>query len=219
MISYDTCLSLSVWRKRQGFNPWVGKILWRRKWQPSLVFLPGRSHGQRSLAGYSPWRRKELDIDWATEHSTCINRYINTESFPGTLDRKINCLQCWRPGFSPWIGKIPQRRKQQPAPVLVPGKFHGWRNLVGYSAWGHRESDTTEWLRFHFSFMYTDCLNTELNELLISYTCTHKVHSSTGIVTVLWFRKRSEFILSITFSQCLQKEEKCSKFLLEVNPQ
>ena len=37
---------------------WVGKILWRRKWQPTPVFLPGESHGQRSLAGYSPWGRK-----------------------------------------------------------------------------------------------------------------------------------------------------------------
>ena len=36
------------------FNPWVGKIPWRRKWQPTPVFLPGKSHGQRSLAGYSP---------------------------------------------------------------------------------------------------------------------------------------------------------------------
>ena len=40
--------------KRQGFNLWVGKIPWRRKWQPTSVFLPGKSHGQRSLAGYSP---------------------------------------------------------------------------------------------------------------------------------------------------------------------
>ena len=38
-----------------GFDPWVGKIPWRRKGQPSPVFLPGKSHGQRSLAGYSPW--------------------------------------------------------------------------------------------------------------------------------------------------------------------
>ena len=35
------------------FDPWVGKIPWRRAWQPALVFLPGESHGQRSLAGYS----------------------------------------------------------------------------------------------------------------------------------------------------------------------
>ena len=38
-----------------------GKIPWRRTWQPIPVFLPGKSHGQRSLAGYSPWGRKELD--------------------------------------------------------------------------------------------------------------------------------------------------------------
>ena len=36
------------------FNPWVGKVLWRRAWQSTPVFLPGESHGQRSLAGYSP---------------------------------------------------------------------------------------------------------------------------------------------------------------------
>ena len=39
----------------------VGKILWRRKWQPTPVFLPGESHGQRSLVGYSPGGHKELD--------------------------------------------------------------------------------------------------------------------------------------------------------------
>ena len=37
-----------------GFDPWVKKILWRRKWQPTPVFLLGESHGQRSLVGYSP---------------------------------------------------------------------------------------------------------------------------------------------------------------------
>jgi len=40
--------------KRQEFNPWVGKIPWRRAWQPTPVFLPGESHGHRSLEGYSP---------------------------------------------------------------------------------------------------------------------------------------------------------------------
>ncbi|CAI9158409.1 unnamed protein product [Rangifer tarandus platyrhynchus] len=47
--------------RRPRFNPWVGKILWRRKWQPTLVFLPGEFYEQRSLAGYSPWGGKELD--------------------------------------------------------------------------------------------------------------------------------------------------------------
>ena len=41
--------------KRLGFEPWVGKIPWRRKWQPTPVFLPEKFHGQRSVAGYSSW--------------------------------------------------------------------------------------------------------------------------------------------------------------------
>ena len=49
-----------------------------------------------------------------------------------------------RHGFDPWVRKIPWRRKWQYTPVLVPGKSHGQRSLVGYSPWGHKESDTTE---------------------------------------------------------------------------
>ena len=47
--------------KRQRFDPWVRKIPWKRAWQPIPVSLPGKSHGQRSLEGYSPWGRKESD--------------------------------------------------------------------------------------------------------------------------------------------------------------
>ena len=46
---------------KPGFDLWVGKISWRREWLPTPVFLPGKSHGQRSLAGYSPWDGKELN--------------------------------------------------------------------------------------------------------------------------------------------------------------
>ena len=54
------------WPRRHRFNPWAGKIPWRRKWQPSIVFLLGKSHGQRSLVGCSPWGCKESDM---TEHT------------------------------------------------------------------------------------------------------------------------------------------------------
>ena len=47
--------------KRCGLDPWVGKIPWRREWQSTPVLLPGESHGQRSLVGYSPWGRRESD--------------------------------------------------------------------------------------------------------------------------------------------------------------
>ena len=45
-----------------GSDLWVGKIPWSRKWQPTPVSLPRKSHGQRSLVGYSPWGRKESDM-------------------------------------------------------------------------------------------------------------------------------------------------------------
>ena len=48
--------------RRLRFNPWVGQIPWRRAWQPTPVFLPWKSHGQRSLAGCSPWGHKESDM-------------------------------------------------------------------------------------------------------------------------------------------------------------
>ena len=59
------------WRhKRCGFNPWVGKIPWNRKWQPTPVFLPEESHGQRNLLDNSPWGHKESDM------TKCIHTYF-----------------------------------------------------------------------------------------------------------------------------------------------
>ena len=67
---YDVMGARGIWHKvyqcrrlkRCSFNPWVGKIPWSRKWQSTPVFLPGESHEQRSLAGYSPWGRTESDM-------------------------------------------------------------------------------------------------------------------------------------------------------------
>jgi len=57
----------AMWRYRRcGFDPWVRKIPWRRKWKPTPVFLPRESHPQRSLLGYSLWNHKELDMTEAT---------------------------------------------------------------------------------------------------------------------------------------------------------
>ena len=52
--------------KRHRFDPGVGKNPWRRAWQPTPGFLPGESYGERSLAGYNPWGRKESDMTEAT---------------------------------------------------------------------------------------------------------------------------------------------------------
>ena len=66
-------------------------------------------------------------------------------------------LQCGRLRFNPWVGKIPWRRKCQPTPVLLPGKSHEQRRLVGYSPWGRKELDMTEQLHFTHSDVL-DCL-------------------------------------------------------------
>ena len=93
---------------------------------------PG-GEGQGSLACYSPWGRK----DWDTEHLNSKVALVSKEPACQRRRRK-------RHGFNPWVRKICWRRAWQPTPVLLPGEPLGQRSLVGYSPWGHKESDTTE---------------------------------------------------------------------------
>ena len=67
----------NLWHRIQG----AIKMSWRRKWQPAPVFLPGKSYGQRSLAGYSPWGRKELDMTerlTLTFHRMCFLKFYRS---------------------------------------------------------------------------------------------------------------------------------------------
>ena len=70
--------------RRCGFSPWFRKIPWRRKWLPTPAFLPGESHGQKSLVGYSPRGHKELDtIEWLNnENNQSLSLSDNFISFP-----------------------------------------------------------------------------------------------------------------------------------------
>ena len=75
--------------------------------------------------------------------------HFTTVSFPGGASGKELGCQCRLEGrdvlfILTWVGKIPWRRAWQPTPVLLPGESHGQRSLVGYSPWGHKESDMTE---------------------------------------------------------------------------
>ena len=100
------------------------------------------------------WRRL-LRVPWTARRSNqSILKEINPEySLEGQmLKQKLryfghlmrNCLQCRRPGFNAWVGKIPCRREKLPSPVFWPGEFHGL-----YSLWGCKESDTTDQLSLH----------------------------------------------------------------------
>ena len=90
MIKEFTCQCRRL--RRRGFISWVGKIPWRRKWQLTPVFLPGKFHGQKSLAGYSPWSHQELDgTEWPSLHGHIYpSRYSLTK-----LNDKILLFQSY----------------------------------------------------------------------------------------------------------------------------
>ena len=71
--------------KRREFDPWVGKIPWRRKWQPTPVFLPEKFHGQRSLVGHSPWGLKESGMAEHTHRSPFVYCCLWLSHFKGRV--------------------------------------------------------------------------------------------------------------------------------------
>ena len=93
------------------------------------------------------WVMKERDLN-AIPDSLGPPRWLSGKEF---------ACQCRRFGFSPWIRKIPWRRKWQPTLIFLPGKFQGQRSLVGYSPRGCKELDTIERLHFHFHFHIMKC--------------------------------------------------------------
>ena len=67
------------------------------------------------------------------------------------------CLQCRGPRFNLWVGKIPWRREWLPTLLFLPEKSHGQSSLVGYSPWGHKESDMTEQLSLLLHVLLQSC--------------------------------------------------------------
>ena len=130
----------------------------RRKWQPTPVFLPGESQGRWILVGCSPWGcwgRTRLSDFTFTFHFHALEKEMATHSsilawrIPGT-EKPGGLLSMGSHRVRHDWSDLAYTRKWQPTPVLLPGKSHGWRILVGYSQWGHKESDTTEQLYFLF---------------------------------------------------------------------
>ena len=117
-------------------DPWVGKISWRRKWQPTPVLLPGKFHGLRSLVGYSSWGHKESDTTERLHFLSLIRHLFQYLGFPGGASGKKPACQRRRHKrcrFNPWVRKIPWRSTWQLAPAFLPGELHGQRSLAGYS--------------------------------------------------------------------------------------
>ena len=85
---------------------------------------------------------------------------------------------CRRRGFNPWVGKIPWRRKWQPTPVFLPGKFYRQRSLMGSRLWGLKKADTTEWLSIHTHCLYSTDGYAETKEDIMKKFMQIHSHSS-----------------------------------------
>ena len=149
--------------RRWGFNLWVGKIPWRRKWELTPVFLPGKFHGQRSLVGYSPWGPR-IGHNWTTKQQQCIpwaslgtlTSKTCAHGFPGGSDGKRSACNAGDQGSIPGSGRSPGEGNGNPL------QYSCLENLMGRGAlqatiygvaksqtWlsdSHRHTDMTEWL-------------------------------------------------------------------------
>ena len=140
--------------RRPGFDRWVRKIPWRRKWQPTPVLLPGKCHGQRSLVDYSPWDREESD--------TTERLHFTYRGFPGGSEVKASARNAGGLSSIPGSGRS-------------PGEGNG--NPLQYSClenpMDHKELDRTEPLHFHFSLFFTPTFIRLEIKLLERVICNH----------------------------------------------
>ena len=155
--------------RRPGFDLWLRKSPWRREWLPNLAFLPGEFHGQRSLAGCSPWGCKELDTtEWliltswisvllqslliTLEDPWLVLSQSSKRGLPWRFSGEESACEHWRHSLDPWVRMrwLDQHHwlkghesEQTHVCALCMGDSRGQRSLAYYSPWGHKESDTT----------------------------------------------------------------------------
>ena len=120
-----------------------------KKWQYTNKFFLNKCTTSHGFCWVSQlWESFRWRGPWNDARGMCREAGMTPPPHPYLwwLRRQWICLQCRKPRFDPWVGKISWRREWLPTPVFLSGEFLGWRSLVDYSPWGRQESDTTEWL-------------------------------------------------------------------------
>ena len=108
--------------KKCGFNPWVQKNPWSRKWKPTPVFLPGKSHGQMSLVGFSPWGHRDLNMTELLTHTGGASGKEST----------CQCRRLKRCSLIPGLGRSPGEGNGNTLQYSCLGEYHGQKDLAGY---------------------------------------------------------------------------------------
>ena len=171
-----------------GFRPRVPSILFPL---PPRLILSAEKHTPRALklkqhtqafhieALITPYLFISTDPYCLTHSSHTLHLHTlvcphSPTGLPWWVRQSRICLQCGRPRFSPWVGKVPWRRKWQPTPVFLPGESRGQRNLVGYSLWSCKALDTSEQLTLFTSLFFIHVShNHRLQNITHTHTRTH----------------------------------------------
>ena len=169
-----------------GFRPWVPSVLLPL---PSRLILSAETHTPQALKLKQHTQALHIDVLitpylFINRNSYCLTHSSHTLhlhtlvcphshiGLPWWLRRSRICLQCRRPRFNPWVGKVPWRRKWQPTLVFLSGEFHQQRTLAGYSLWSCKELDTSEQLTL-FTSLFSICVSHNHRLQNITYTHTH----------------------------------------------
>ena len=161
--------------KKVWFDPWVGKVPWRRAWQPTPVFLPGESHGQRNLAGYSLQGRRELDMTEVTEHAYLKTYYYDcfnhNTGFSRGPDGKESACNMGDLDLIPGLGRSPGEGNGYL--YLYFGLHEGtWQATV------HGVAKSWSWLS-NFHFIFTPLAHLKISSLK-HYSFYSKVWEALG---------------------------------------
>ena len=140
---------------------------WRRKWQPTPVFLPGESQGRGSLVGCCLWGRlHRIGHNWSDLAAAGAGLCMGLSWW---LSGQESTCQCRRCRFDPWVSTSPWRKTWQSTLVFLPGKSHGQRSLVGYGPWDHKRVGHGLVTKQHRPCLYLDKVQKTLQDWKIKY--------------------------------------------------